>query len=51
MPRIPAFWPALWRAAAALLVAGAALVAAHPVHVPCLLVLPITGPVGPVPSF
>jgi hypothetical protein len=28
MPRIPAFWPALWRAAAALLVAGAALVAA-----------------------
>ena len=28
MPRIPAFWPALWRAVAALLVAGAALVAA-----------------------
>jgi hypothetical protein len=27
MPRIPASWPALWRAAAALLVAGAALVA------------------------
>jgi pimeloyl-ACP methyl ester carboxylesterase len=23
----------------------------HRVHVPCLLVLPVTGPVGPVPSF
>jgi triacylglycerol esterase/lipase EstA (alpha/beta hydrolase family) len=28
-----------------------ALDPAHPVHVPCLTVLPITGPVGPVPSF
>jgi len=28
-----------------------ALDLAHPVHVPCLTVLPITGPVGPVPSF
>ena len=28
-----------------------ALDPAHPVHVPCLVVLPITGPVGPVPSF
>jgi triacylglycerol esterase/lipase EstA (alpha/beta hydrolase family) len=28
-----------------------ALDPAHPVHVPCLAVLPITGPVGPVPSF
>jgi hypothetical protein len=28
-----------------------ALDPAHPVRVPCLIVLPITGPVGPVPSF
>ena len=28
-----------------------ALDPAHPVRVPCLVVLPITGPVGPVPSF
>jgi triacylglycerol esterase/lipase EstA (alpha/beta hydrolase family) len=28
-----------------------ALDPAHPVHVPCLVVLPVTGPVGPVPSF
>ena len=28
-----------------------ALDPAHPVRVPCLAVLPITGPVGPVPSF
>ncbi len=28
-----------------------ALDPAHPVHVPCLVVLAITGPVGPVPSF
>jgi triacylglycerol esterase/lipase EstA (alpha/beta hydrolase family) len=28
-----------------------ALDPAHPVRVPCLTVLPITGPVGPVPSF
>jgi len=28
-----------------------ALDPAHPVHVPCLVVLPITGPVGPVPPF
>ena len=28
-----------------------ALDPAHPVRVPCLLVLPVTGPVGPVPSF
>jgi triacylglycerol esterase/lipase EstA (alpha/beta hydrolase family) len=28
-----------------------ALDPAHPVHVPCLVVLPLTGPVGPVPSF
>jgi triacylglycerol esterase/lipase EstA (alpha/beta hydrolase family) len=28
-----------------------ALDPAHPVHVPCLVVLPVTGPVGPVPAF
>ena len=28
-----------------------ALDPAHPVRVPCLVVLPVTGPVGPVPSF
>jgi triacylglycerol esterase/lipase EstA (alpha/beta hydrolase family) len=28
-----------------------ALDPAHPVRVPCLTVLPVTGPVGPVPSF
>ena len=28
-----------------------ALDPAHPVRVPCLVVLPITGPIGPVPSF
>jgi hypothetical protein len=28
-----------------------ALDPAHPVRVPCLSVLPITGPAGPVPSF
>jgi triacylglycerol esterase/lipase EstA (alpha/beta hydrolase family) len=28
-----------------------ALDPAHPVRVPCMLVLPVTGPVGPVPSF
>jgi pimeloyl-ACP methyl ester carboxylesterase len=28
-----------------------ALDPAHPVRAPCLVVLPITGPVGPVPSF
>jgi triacylglycerol esterase/lipase EstA (alpha/beta hydrolase family) len=28
-----------------------ALDPAHPVRVPCLTVLPLTGPVGPVPSF
>jgi|SRR5579859_897559 len=28
-----------------------ALDPAHPVRVPCLLILPVTGPVGPVPSF
>jgi hypothetical protein len=28
-----------------------ALDPAHPVRIPCLVVLPITGPVGPVPSF
>ncbi len=28
-----------------------ALDPAHPVHVPCVLVLPVTGPVGPVPPF
>jgi triacylglycerol esterase/lipase EstA (alpha/beta hydrolase family) len=28
-----------------------ALDPAHPVRVPCLSVLPVTGPVGPVPSF
>ena len=28
-----------------------ALDPAHPVRVPCLVVLPITGPVGPVPPF
>ena len=28
-----------------------ALDPAHPVRVPCLIVLPVTGPVGPVPSF
>ena len=28
-----------------------ALDPAHPVRVPCLVVLPITGPVGAVPSF
>jgi triacylglycerol esterase/lipase EstA (alpha/beta hydrolase family) len=28
-----------------------ALDPAHPVQVPCLAVLPVTGPVGPVPSF
>ncbi len=28
-----------------------ALDPAHPVRVPCLVVLPITGPAGPVPSF
>jgi hypothetical protein len=28
-----------------------ALGPAQPVKVPCLLVLPVTGPVGPVPSF
>jgi triacylglycerol esterase/lipase EstA (alpha/beta hydrolase family) len=28
-----------------------ALDPAHPVRVPCLVVLPITGPVGPVPAF
>ena len=58
--------PAFWRLAVTMLFAGAALVAAdpvaladvlnaldpaHPVRVPCLAVLPITGPVGPVPSF
>jgi hypothetical protein len=28
-----------------------ALDPAHPVRVPCLVVLPVTGPVGPVPAF
>jgi triacylglycerol esterase/lipase EstA (alpha/beta hydrolase family) len=28
-----------------------ALDPAHPVHVPCVVVLPLTGPVGPVPPF
>ena len=28
-----------------------ALDPAHPVRVPCLVVLPLTGPVGPVPNF
>jgi hypothetical protein len=28
-----------------------ALDPAHPVRVPCLVVLPVTGPIGPVPSF
>jgi triacylglycerol esterase/lipase EstA (alpha/beta hydrolase family) len=28
-----------------------ALDPAHPVRVPCLVVLPLTGPIGPVPSF
>ncbi|HEX9543118.1 MAG TPA: hypothetical protein VGA04_33790 [Streptosporangiaceae bacterium] len=28
-----------------------ALDPAHPVKVPCLIVLPVTGPVAPVPSF
>ena len=28
-----------------------ALDPAHPVQVPCLTVLPVVGPVGPVPSF
>jgi hypothetical protein len=28
-----------------------ALDPAHPVHVPCIPVLALTGPVGPVPSF
>ena len=28
-----------------------ALDPAHPVDAPCLTVLPLTGPIGPVPSF